>query len=75
MSRSIRWRMVTIFVLLVVIVMMVSGTWIVFRTRDYEQNLIEEALLDAVNGIQISVKTDQPITEIKSDAIEVISQN
>jgi len=75
MNRSIRWRMVTIFVLLVVIVLMVSGTLIVFQTRNYEQNLIEKDIETLANTLLAAISTDQPITEIESDIIQVVSAN
>lgn len=43
--RSIRWRLVIIYVLLVIIVMMASGTLIVYLTRDNEYKVIETDLL------------------------------
>lgn len=73
MTKSIRWRMVGIFVLLVVMVMMASGTLIVFQTRNYEYNLIEEQLITTGNTIKAAVITDQPVTEIKSDIIQNLS--
>ena len=42
--RSIRWRLVTIYVLLVIIVMMASGTLIVYLTRDNEYTVIKNDL-------------------------------
>jgi len=73
MTKSIRWRMVGIFVLLVVLVMMASGSLIVFQTRNYEYNLIEEQLVTTGNAIKAAVITEQPITEIKSDIITNLS--
>lgn len=73
MTKSIRWRMVGIFVLLVVLVMMASGSLIVFQTRSYEYNLIEEQLVTSGNAIKAAVNTEQPITEIKSDIIQNLS--
>ena len=66
--------MVTIFVLLVIIVMIVSGTLIVYQTRYYEYNLIENELVSTANGIKKSVSTDQPVTEIESAIEEVIAE-
>ncbi len=75
MKRSIRWRMVTIFVLLVVLVMMASGTLIVFQTRNYEKNLIEEDMIDIANKIVGSVNVEQPVTEIENDLRAILTQN
>lgn len=73
MTRSIKWRMVSIFVLLVVIVMMASGTLIVYQTRNYEYNLIKEELADTADVIQSAVITEDSIDEIESNIKNVIS--
>ncbi len=65
----------TIFVLLVIIVMIVSGTLIVYQTRSYEYNFIESDLRSTAVSIVQSVRSDQPVTEILADIIEVISGN
>jgi len=72
MTKSIRWRMVTIFVLLVVIVMIVSGTLIVYQTRSYENNLIKSKVTTLANAIYKGVKSEEPITEIEADFKAVI---
>jgi len=75
MKRSIRWRMVSIFVLLVVIVMMASGTLIVFQTRNYEENLIEQDMIDVVNKISNSIDVEQPITEVEYELVSILTVN
>lgn len=65
--------MVGIFVLLVVLVMIASGTLIVFQTRNYEYSLIEDQLVTTGNTIKAAVITDQPVSEIKSDIIQNLS--
>ncbi len=72
MIKSIRWRMVTIFVLLVIIVMIVSGTLIVYQTRSYEYNLIESEITTLANGIYKAVNPDEPLTEIEAGFKDVI---
>lgn len=73
MRRSIRWRMVSIFVLLVVIVMMASGTLIVFQTRNYEKNLIEEDMNSDADSIVGSLNLEQPVEEIENQLITIMA--
>ncbi len=75
MKRSIRWRMVSIFVLLVIIVMMASGTLIVFQTRNYEKNLIEEDMIDIADKIVGSINTEESEREIENSLASILTQN
>jgi len=74
MTKSIRWRMVIIFVELVTIVMIISGTLIVYQMRNKENEKIEEALLTTAKYIDEWIVVDsQPVTEIEAQAKEFIS--
>ena len=74
MTKSIRWRMVTIFVLLVIIVMIASGTLIVYQTRSYEYKLIESEITTLANVIYKGVTPEEPITEIEAGFKAIIEQ-
>lgn len=74
MSKSIRWRLVTIYVLLVVIVMIVSGTLIVWLTSINEYKAIEVDLKSVVSSILKLINTDEDVTEIQKD-IQTVIQN
>jgi two-component system sensor histidine kinase VicK len=74
MTRSIKWRMVSIFVLLVVIVMIISGMLIVYQTKKYEYNIIREELVATANSVYASVIIDLPSSEIEGHIIEMIEE-
>ncbi|NDL66419.1 ATP-binding protein [Anaerotalea alkaliphila] len=74
MSKSIRWRLVMIYVLLVVIVMIASGSLIVWLTSSNEKQAIEEELRSSVANISIWIDTDKPVEEVKQD-IQAVIQN
>ena len=74
MTRSIKWRMVSIFVLLVVIVMIAAGMLIVYQTKNYEYNIIREELVATANSVYSSVIIDLPSTEIEGYIIEMIEE-
>jgi two-component system sensor histidine kinase VicK len=52
MTRSIKWRMVSIYVLLVLIVMIASGTLIVTKIRNNAYKDIEENLKGAISDMK-----------------------
>ncbi len=74
MTRSIKWRMVSIFVLLVIIVMIISGMLIVYQTKNYEYNIIQEELVATANSVYLSVATDLPSDEIQSYIVDMIEE-
>ena len=68
MRTSIRWRLVLMYVVLVIIVMMVSGSLIVLRIRDNEMNNLHDELVQTAGNIQNAILKDESITfeEIKT---------
>lgn len=62
MRTSIRWRLVLMYVVLVIIVMMVSGSLIVLRIRDNEMNNLQEELVQAAWNVQQSILREDSST-------------
>jgi len=58
MTNSIKWRLVTIYVLLVVIVMIASGTLIIYLSSMNEYDSLEEELKSAVTLIKNSISEE-----------------
>ncbi len=75
MTRSIKWRLVSIFVLLVVIVMIVSGTLIVYQTREYEYESIQRDVRAAATSIQSAVISDMAAADMESAIIARLESN
>ncbi len=67
MKVSIRWRLVTMYVLLVVIVMMVSGTMIVLMVRESEKNALQDDVVAAVENIKNSMNEGSTVEEIQQE--------
>ncbi|MDF1616442.1 ATP-binding protein [Petrocella sp. FN5] len=65
MSISIRWRLVLMYVLMVVIVMMVSGTMIVLLVRSNEMESVQESIQLAVEAIKTTAFEDVNIDDIE----------
>lgn len=73
--RSIRWRLVTIYVLLVIIVMMASGTLIVYLTRDNEYKVIKNDLQRLVAlAAAISAEDDAPAETLEKQYMDLLRQ-
>ena len=73
--RSIRWRLVTIYVLLVIIVMMASGTLIVYLTRDNEYKVIKNDLLRLVAlAAAISEEDDASAEVLEKQYMDLLMQ-
>lgn len=75
MLKSIRWRLVVIFVLLATIVIIASGTLIVFQTREYEYNLIKNDLKKTVDSIRNIIITNQSNEAIEEDIKYLLSHS
>jgi len=52
MKSSIRWRLVMMYVLLVIIIMMISGTMIVLQIKNNEQAVLENEMVIAAKNIK-----------------------
>ena len=73
--RSIRWRLVTIYVLLVIIVMMASGTLIVYLTRDNEYKVIKNDLRRlAALATAISAEDDASAEALEKQYMNLLMQ-
>lgn len=72
--RSIRWRLVTIYVLLVIIVMMASGTLIVYLTRDNEYKVIKNDLRRLANVFAATSMEDKDAESLIEMYIKLLEQ-
>ncbi|TCT12946.1 two-component system sensor histidine kinase VicK [Natranaerovirga pectinivora] len=70
--RSVRWRLVGFYVLLVVIVMIVSGTLIVTMLRNDAYNKLEEELKETVRNIKVDIDLTSETGEIEASLIKNI---
>lgn len=75
MGKSIKWRLVTIFVVLVIIVMIIAGTMIVFQTRNNEYEYIEKDLVELADGFANFIDTSLGNDGIKNEINRVFSNN
>ncbi|RRD92131.1 HAMP domain-containing protein [Clostridiales bacterium COT073_COT-073] len=73
--RSIRWRLVMIYVLLVIIVMMASGTLIVYLTRDNEYKVIENDLIRLSALFSAISAEDEDAETLEKIYMDVLRQN
>lgn len=72
--RSIRWRLVIIYVLLVIVVMMASGTLIVYMIRDKEYKVIEKDLKRLAAVYQATSKEDADAATLEHRYIALLEQ-
>lgn len=72
--KSIRWRLVMIYVLLVIIVMMASGTLIVYLTRHNEYKVIENDLKRLSNVFEAAKIEDDDKHTLEKRYIEFLEQ-
>lgn len=72
--KSIRWRLVTIYVLLVIIVMMASGTLIVYLTRHNEYKVIENDLKRLSNVFEAARIEDESSSALEKRYIDFLEQ-
>lgn len=70
--RSIRWRLVLIYVLLVLIVMMASGTLIVYLTRNNEYKVIQENLTDLKKLFSELSSEDKEAEELETQYLNLL---
>ena len=73
--RSIRWRLVMIYVLLVIIVMMANGTLIVYLTRDNEYKVIEYDLIRLSNMFEALSSEDQDAETLEKNYLNFLTEN
>ncbi|PKM49166.1 MAG: hypothetical protein CVV02_17280 [Firmicutes bacterium HGW-Firmicutes-7] len=69
MANSIKWRMIIIYVLLVIIVMIMSGSLIVWMTSNYEYKNMQNELKSAVNLMKNVIEDEKTPEEIE-DALK-----
>lgn len=75
MLNSIKWRLVTIYVLLVIIVMIVSGTLIVWLISDKEYDDLENELKSAAKVLDIALSDNTTIDEVKEEFSDVVTED
>jgi two-component system sensor histidine kinase VicK len=75
MINSIKWRLVTIYVLLVIIVMIASGTLIVWLTSNNEYKEIGKELKSAADGLEGAISDSSTIEEVKDVLEAVVSKD
>ena len=56
--KSIQWRLVFIYLTLVLIVMISSGTFIVWQIRDHEYNKIHNELKNTADSIRQNIVSE-----------------
>ncbi|TCK93170.1 two-component system sensor histidine kinase VicK [Natranaerovirga hydrolytica] len=74
--KSIRWRLVSFYVVLVILVMIVSGTLIVTMLRNDSYSNLENELKETVRNIKVDIDlyaTDEAIEESLTQNIEGLS--
>lgn len=59
MRSSIRWRLVMMYMLLVVIVMMVSGSMIVLMVRSYQMETLQREIMLTADGVHDDLLEDE----------------
>jgi len=74
MTRSIKWRLVAIYIVLVVIVMVVSGTLVVWSTTRDEYASMEAELIAATDVISASINPEKTQSAIEIDLKAVIKK-
>jgi two-component system sensor histidine kinase VicK len=74
MNRSIKWRLVTIYVVLVIIVMIASGSLVIWVTSYNEYKTMEEELVNAAKVIvEATAAENTSIDEVQNDLKTIIS--
>lgn len=74
MAKSIRWRLVAIYIVLVVIVMVVSGTLVVWSTTNSEYETIRTDLKAAAETIERSIGNAKSVAAAEQDLKAVINE-
>lgn len=75
MRTSIRWRLVMMYVMLVVIVMMVSGTMIVLTIRDTEEQALSDDVKEAIALIKNSLPEEVSRGELDEELLKFYQTN
>lgn len=75
-SKSIKLRLVTMYIVLVIIIMTVSGTLIFWLTSTNEYTNLEDELMGAARVIVVnaSIDSDASTTEIEQDLKDIIQE-
>lgn len=69
MTKSIKWRLVTIYVILVIIVMIMSGSLIVWLTSDEQYGALRDDVEEMGNQLSELINTEKTSTDIAKQII------